>query len=196
MSTVHQMVLDVSDTLDQSDALISSTSDLIGSNMVDFVTNTQASLDSVENSAKAIDSILTKIAAIPGVRIFLGNGYNPELPLQDSVAKVNQSLDSLPGSLKTISRDLDVSSANIATVKVEVTDLAAQVDSIQASLKDASSVTVEYRRILSNVQSRYDAFERRLPGTINTIYFGLTGVLVWILITQLGLLLHGIKLMG
>ncbi len=89
LNSVHQMILDVSSTLDQSSGLISSTGDLIGTNMVDFITNTQTSLVSVQNSAKAVDSILTKITSVPLVGGYLGNGYNPDLPLQDSVAKVN-----------------------------------------------------------------------------------------------------------
>jgi adhesin HecA-like repeat protein len=196
LDAVHQMILDVSDTLDQSSGLISSTGDLIGNNMVDFVTNTQTSLVSVENSAKAVDSILTKITAVPFIGGYLGNGYNPDIPLQESVANVNKSMDPLPDSLKKIRRDLDVSSANVATVKGEVTALAIQIDAIQSSLMDARRMVVEYRRILSDVQSRYDKFEQRLPGMINTFYVGLTGVLIWVLITQLGMLLHGIELMG
>jgi methyl-accepting chemotaxis protein len=196
LDSVHQIIQDVSGSLDQSSGLISSTGDLIGNNMVDFVSNTQTSLSSVENSAKAVDSILTKITAIPLIGAYLGNGYRPDLPLQESVAKVNQSMDPLPDSLKKIRRDLDVSSANVATVQAEIAALATQVEDIQTSIKDARQVVVEYQRILSTVQARYDTFEKRLPVRIDTVYFGLTAVLIWMFITQLGMLLHGIELMG
>jgi len=137
-----------------------------------------------------------KINSVPFVGPYLGNGYNPDLPLQASVAEVSESLDPLPDSLTQIRRDLDVSSANVSTIKSEMETLAKQLESIQSNLVEARKVADEYSKILSGVQTRYDKFENRLPLTIDTIYIGLTGVLIWIFITQLGMLIHGIELLG
>ncbi len=194
LDLVHKMILDVSATLDDSSVMVSSTADLIGSNMVGFVDNTMTSLASVENSARAVDSILKKINSIPLLGPWLGNGYDPELPLQASVANVSRSLTPLPSALTQIRRDLDVSSANIATIKAEIDILAKQVDAIQNSLADARSVVNQYDKILSDMQTRFDAFEKRLPGWINTFYIVLTVFLVWIFITQTGMLIHGLTL--
>jgi hypothetical protein len=192
---VHQMILDVSNTLDKTGELISSTGDVLGNKMVSFLANTQSSLVTVENSAKAVDSILTKINSIPLIGGYLGGGYRPDLPLQESVAKVNKSMDPLPESLKNIQQELEVSSANVETVRVDLAGLATQIDSIQSSIKDAQKVVIEYQRILSDMQERYDRFEKRLPGMINGFYIGMTTVLTWVLITQFGTLLLGIELL-
>ncbi len=190
------MINDVSGTLNDSSGLISSTADLIGTDMVDFVNNTQTSLASVQNSAKAVDSILTKISSVPLIGPYLGGGYRPDLPLEASVANVSRSLDPLPGSLTKIRSDLDVSSTNVAAIHADVQTLAGQIDSIKANLEQARNVVEAYRGILADVQTRYNAFESRLPVTINVIYFGVTTVLVWILITQIGMLIRGIELLG
>ncbi len=196
LQITQSMVSDVSRTLNDSSGLISSTADLVGTNMVDFVNNTQTSLASVQNSAKAVDSILTKISSVPLIGPYLGGGYSPDMPLEASVANVSRSMDPLPGSLTKIRRDLDVSSANVSTIHADIQTLAGQIDSIKANLEQARKVVDEYRNILADVQTRYDAFESRLPVTINIIYIGVTLVLVWILITQIGMLIRGIELMG
>ena len=196
LATMQKMIGDVAVTLKDSSGMVSSTADLIGSNMVEFVNNTSTSLVSVQNSARAVDSILGKINSIPLLGPWLGNGYDPDVPLGASVASVSASLDPLPESLSKISRDLDVSSANIATVQAEIEVLAGQLDEIQGSLNDAQDVVDRYQELLSAAQTRYNAFENRLPGMINTFFIGTTLVLIWIFITQVGMLLYGIYLLG
>ncbi len=193
LKLVNTMIDDVARSLEESSGMISSTGELIGTDLVGLVTNTQASLAAVQNSAKAIDSILSKITAVPLVGGFLGNGYNPEVPLQASVAEVSRSLDPLPGSLVSIRRDLAVASANVATVKAEVQTLGKQVGAIQTSIEDARKVVDRYREVLDEVQTRYDAFEERLPGMIDMVAIGVSAILVWILITQVGMMMLGVE---
>lgn len=196
LTLIQGMLGDMAKTLGDSSGMISSTGDLVGTNMVDFVNNTKTSLVSVQNSAKMIDNTLATINSIWVVGPALGKGYDPNLKLQDSVANVSRSLDPLPDAFNKIKRDLDVSSANVATVKTEMDALVKQVDAIQSSLDEARQVVNEYRSIINNVQLRYDAFEKRLPAVITTFYLGLTLVLIWMFITQVGMLLHGIMLLG
>jgi hypothetical protein len=195
LGLVQKMIGDMANTLGSSSGMISSTADLMGTNMVDFVNNTQTSLTSVQNSAKMIDSMLKTINGVPLLGPWLGKGYNPNMPLEDSVANVSRSLDPLPGAFTKIQRDLKVSSADVATVKTEMEVLARQVDAIQTSLQNARQVVSEYRGILDDVQARYNAFEKDLPAAINIVYLVLTLVLLWMLITQAGLLIQGLMLL-
>lgn len=196
LTLVQGMLGDMAKTLDNSSGMISSTADLVGTNMIDFVNNTKTSLVSVQNSAKMIDNTLATINSLWVVGPALGKGYDPNLKLQDSVANVSRSLDPLPEAFTKIRRDLDVSSANVATVKTEMDALTRQVDAIQSSLDDARKVVIEYRGIMNNVELKYSAFEKRLPVLITTFYLGVTLILIWVFIIQVGLLLQGITLLG
>lgn len=197
LKLIQNMLVDTGTSLENSGELVRSTGSLVGVNMVDFVDNAKSSLASMQTSAQVVDNMLRTITGIPLIGPWLGGQrYNPDVPLAESVAKVSKSMDPLPDSLKKIRSDLEVSAGNITTVKSEVDSAAKQMDSIQASLTDAQKVVEDYKSIVSELQARYTRFQNRLPAVLNTIYIGLTGLLIWILITQVGMLLHGIELMG
>ncbi|NLG99702.1 MAG: hypothetical protein GX491_20290 [Chloroflexi bacterium] len=190
LALIRGIADDVAGTLDDSEALIESTAGLIGNDMAGFVTNTQTSLASVEASARLVDDTLRVISAIP----LIGPRYQPEMPLQESVAQVSDSLTPLQGSFETISRQLDVSAAHVATMRFEIETLADQVDEIDQSITQAKEVVDDYSTVLDGVQARYDKAAGNLPLALDVIYIGLTALLVWIFITQLGLLIQGLEM--
>lgn len=190
LTLLTKMVDDMASTLEDSGTLIHSTGDLVGKNMVEFVNNTQSSLTSVQTSARVVDDFLGVVSNIP----FIGGRYRPDVPLSDSVARVSSSMAPLPGALTKIQHDLDVSAANVATIKGEVKVLGQQISSIQTSISKARGVVEDYQSILMDAQTRYDAFQKRLPVLLDVFYIGMTGLLIWIFILQLGMLLHGVSL--
>lgn len=190
LSLIRDIADDVAGTLNDSHDLIESTAGLIGNDMVGFVNDTQTSLASVETSARLVDDTLRVISSIP----LIGPRYRPEVPLQESVAQVSDSLAPLPGSFETISRQLDVSAAHVATVRFEIETLAEQVDEIDQSITQAKEVVDDYSDVLDGMQARYDKAAGDLPLALDIIYIGLTTLLIWIFITQLGLLIHGLEM--
>ena len=192
LDLIHEIIGDVASSLQDSNGLLTTTAGLVGNDMVSFVEETQASLATVQTSARLVDDTLRFISGIP----FIGGRYRPEVPLQDSVAEVSNSLEPLPESFNKIRRELDVSAANLDVVQREVELLGEQVQEIDTSLSEAIDVVDRYRLILVDLRDRLDVLERYLPAALNTIYLGSTAVLIWIFITQLGLLLHGIEMLG
>lgn len=196
LETIQSMLMNTGKTLEDTGELVRSTGDLVGVEMVAFVDNTQVSLDSAQNSARMVDNVLRTLNGIPLIGPSLGRGYNPEVTLEESFESVSISMNPLPDSLRNIRRDLDVAAANASTLQAEIETLAGQVADIQTSVSNAQEVTETYRAILVDLQGRYTRFEERLPPAMNSIYYGITAVLVWIFITQVGMFIHGIELMG
>jgi hypothetical protein len=200
----HAMLLDVAQTLDDSQGLIDATAGLIGSDLAGFFEETQTSLEAVEASAQTVDQALAVVEsirdALAGLRALIpftpppGESL-PRASLQQSVAEVRRSLAPVPDSLGEIERQLSVSAANVATMQSELEQLAGQVAGIETSLDEARAVTAEYRAILDDLQERLERFEGRLPLLLRLVYLGLTLILAWIFMTQAGMLVHGIALL-
>ena len=197
LDMVQKMMSQMSDSLGSSREMINTTADLVGGQMVDFLDNTRTSLDAVQTSANVVDNMLRTITGIPLIGPWLGGQrYNPAIPLGDSVANVKKSMDPLPGTLTGIQKDLKTSSDNVATIKGQIDALSQQVEGIRLSIADTRNVVNEYRDVLSVVQTRYQLFQNQLPLAINTVYILLTLLLLWILLSQAGMLLHGLELLG
>ncbi len=191
LDLIHVMITDTAATLADTDGLITETSTMIGEDMVLFVEDTQESLRTVQTSARFIDDFLGVVSNIP----FIGRRYQPDVTLQDSVAEVNQSLETLPEKFSNIQRELDVTAANIQTMQIEFTELAERVKLIDEELVQAIEVAEEYRMILADVRTRWDVVEENLSAWLTTGYLAITALLIWIFINQVGTLIHGIALM-
>jgi hypothetical protein len=192
LDTIHAMLGGVSVTLQNSTGMIDSTSQLVGVDLLNFITSTQTGMSSVQTSARFVDDFLRVLNRVP----FLGGNYAPAEPLQDSIARVSRSLEGLPEPLKKISGDLKTTRANADTLRAQVDVLTRQIADVKTSLSDAQSAAADYQAILADAQQRFDRFNARLPGLIDLFYGIATLVLAWMLLSQVAALLHGIQMLA
>jgi methyl-accepting chemotaxis protein len=187
----------VGEALDESTGLISSTGQMIGSDLAGVINEAQDSLTEVEDSARMVDDALRLVDTTLGLlsRIpLIGPVYRPRVTLQESVVSVSRSLDPLPASFARIRRELDTSAANVAVIRAEVMLLAHEVGQIEDSLENARTVTTEYGLILSDLSTHLDRLEQRLPTVTDTLYIAITLLFASMLVTHLALLIHGIAM--
>lgn len=190
LEMIHGTLTDVSGTMESSKVMVTDAATMMGGNMVDIVHQTQTSLKSAGNNLKVVDDTLRLISRIP----FIGANYQPDIPLQESFNQVSKTLDPLPASFTKMSGQLTTASGNIATLKGDLDSMAGQIAGIQDSISDAHKRADDYTGIIKDLQSRYDYFQSHLPLYINVFYIGFTGLLVWMLMTQLAMLLHGLEM--
>jgi hypothetical protein len=191
LEMINTLINNLGITLDNSGELIDSTAELVGTDMLEFVDNTQTSLRSVEISAGLIDDFLSVISSVP----FIGGRYRPEVPLRESVQRVSQSMDPLPEAFTQIQRDLRVASSNASTLRGQVQGMARQVQAIQTSMEDARRIVLEYEDIFTELSDRQERFAARLDERMELLYWVITAFLGWIALSQLGALLSGISML-
>lgn len=191
LEAMQKITTQVSTTLEDSTGLISSTSTMVGKDMVGFVGDFQSSMKSVQSSARIVDDFLGVVGNIP----FIGSRYRPDVSLEESFAQVNRSLDPLPKKFTDIQRQLEVASANVAVMQKQIESLTTEIAGINDSLDRAKVQAEEYRTLLRDMRDRWTALQRRLPVILTILYLGITSLLVWIFISQLGILIHGIELL-
>jgi hypothetical protein len=184
------MIDDLSGTLEDSSGLITSTGKLVGEDMVSFVNDTRLALGTVESSTRLVDDFLRIVSSVP----FLGSRYRPDVPLQESVASVSESLEPLPEAFLKIQGDLQTASANADTLKGEVQALGEQIANIQTSVSDARKVVGDYESILTDIQTRFDRVQARINRWMTMIYASLTIFLAWMLLSQISALMQVIAL--
>lgn len=189
LELISDLMDDLAGTLQNSTLLIDSTADLVGNDLVSFVGDTQSSLTGVQASARFIDDFLRVVSGVP----FIGGRYRPEVPLQESIALVNESLDPLPEAFAEISTDLNTASGNAETLQAEVEALSATVADIETTISDARDVVNTYNEILADTRERYDALQSRLEIWMDRVYIALTVFLAWIVFSQIAALLFGIS---
>ena len=178
--------------LKATNPVVVSLSDLLENDLPNAIDATITSLNSAQSSAQVIDNFLRTISSIPFLPV---EPYNPSVPLNESLASVSDSLESIPGSLKDMEEGLNRSQGNLIVIQAEFSIMARNVERLNTSLSDAKVVVIEYQDVVSEIQTRVDRLETSIPRRINTLAWFLTFFLIWLAITQFGLLAQGIRLL-
>ncbi len=180
-------------SIDDTGPFLDSLSTLMADDLPNTIASTQTSLLAAQSSARIIDNVLRSVTSIP---FFPGDPYNPPVPLHVALAQVSDSLEGLPESLSAMEGSLDTTNDNLGTIKVEVERMAKDISQINDTLTEAKKVVTQYQTVVSDLQSSVKVMRARLPRWINSLAGTFSIVLLWLAITQVGLLVQGFELLG
>ena len=171
--------------------MLDSLSTLASEDFPDSISATQTSLASAQSSALVIDNTLTVLTSIPFSPV---SAYKPEIPLHTALANVSTSLDSIPESLATIETSLDDGKVNLAVVEVELNKISDTTKEMSRALGNAQTTISHYQAVTKQLKVRVETLRLVAPGWIKTITWVLSFVLIWVLISQLGLGMQGLDI--
>jgi methyl-accepting chemotaxis protein len=174
-----------------SSPLVDTIQTLVAEDLPVTISATQSALDSAKSSARLIESTLKIITSIPLLPL---EDYNPPIPLETALGNVSTSLETLPDSLESMEESLNTSQDNLVLIQAEFNTMARQVEEINISLTDAREVISEYQHVVTTLDQQIAALEENLPRWIGTLAWFFTFALIWLSLTQLGLLAQGIEM--
>jgi methyl-accepting chemotaxis protein len=195
LGVIRLSLEDASRTMQSTANATNSVADLIGEDLNTVVTDTQLSLLSVQNSARMIDNTLSLISSIPLIGPSLGGGYRRDMPLEASIGEVSTGLESVPNSLLEVQTGLNQTARNFELMKNDLDDLIETIDEVETGLLGAEVVMNDYQEIISISQDRLQDARTATPNILRMLLWGGTTFFVWLLIAQLGLLIHGLDLL-
>lgn len=164
---------------------------LIGQDLPTTITSTRSALASAQETARVADSLLGTISRF---QLIGTETYNPKVPLNVAIGQVADSLKDLPESLAGVQGDLRQTAGNLGKVNAQIGSVAGHMGEIGTSMDDAESVITKYQGIIVELRGEVADLRRELPGWINAIRLGISLVLIWLGIAQIGLLTQGWEL--
>lgn len=157
------------------------------------LSSTKSAFNSVRASAQVIDNTLSILTAIP---FLSAPAYKNEPPLSTAFGGVSDSLDPISESLTSMEDSLSSTKDNLGEIDTAFGDIAASIGTIKTSLSDARGVTAQYLSILEELENQVERSKQKLPVTLDAIAWFITVALVWLALTQLGLLMQGAEMLG
>ncbi len=173
--------------------MVDEISKLMTTDLPNTIKSTESSLRTAQDSAKVIDSVLSTLSSIP--LIGSGIGYNPQVPLDQALGQVADSLTDLPDSFANMADSLKASSSNLETFQADLSVMAESIGEIEKSVAQYESVVGNYQKSLDNLNANLSNIKGSLPNMVRSAMIGLTIFLVWMVIVQFGLLTQGLELM-
>lgn len=157
------------------------------------ISTSQQAIQSARVSANVIDSTMRALSAIP----FLGiTGYNNTVPLSASLADLSNSLDPISDSLTSMKESLSASRDNLSDIGASSAEVAKNIAAIRASLGQARQVITQYESLVTTLQQQVVIARKNAPASLDWVARFITIVFFWLGLTQIGLLLQGLEMLG
>ncbi len=161
---------------------------LLGQDLPNTITATQTSLDSAAASALLIDNVIGTISGLPLLGL---NRYAPAVPLHTALGDVSGSLGKLTTPLIGITANLTTAKYNLGNMETEVTLMGGDIAQIKGNIENARQVIVQYQQENVILLAQVEVARKGMPGWITGLAWFLSIALIWLFITQIGLLLKG-----
>jgi len=81
-------------------------------------------------------------------------------------------------------------------IEAEFDIITRQVQAINASLTNSRAVVQDYQSVVADLQARVDSAQEGLPRWIKNLTWITTFLLIWLAITQVGLFVQGLEMLG
>jgi predicted metal-dependent hydrolase len=174
--------------LENSSALMGSLSDMLVGDLGEVIVESQHSLAAAEEAAAVIEELLYGLNVISGLT---GLTYDPDVSLTESFASMNDSLETLPQTLAELDESLIDAQANLENSQASVVELAGPLNESKVVLTEAQASLEEYGDLIGQLIQQVQDLQQNLPQWTRALVFSLYFLLIWLAITQVGLLWQG-----
>lgn len=181
-SSIH-----VADTLESTALLSRSMSGLVGTDLRLMAEETQKAVDTTRTSARVVDDTLRFISSIP----IIGKRYQPEVPLEASIAQVSRSMEGVPASLEKIQSEMFETSRSLHSVQGDIRILYRKMNDINEELTRARTVLARYNESITEIQTLLPVVRSAAPWAFGGFVLMNSLLLVWFIIAQMALYAQG-----
>ena len=188
LGAVETVIQDVDEGLQNTAALTGSLSDALGGDLPQVILNSQDSLTAAEEGAAVIEQMLYALNAISALT---GVTYDPDVSLTQGFARLNQSLDAVPQTLDEVDENLIAVRDNLKGMQPGFTDLSDTLIESEALLVETQTSVDDYNRVVQELSVKISRLQNTLPNWLRIATFALYFLLIWLAISQIGLLWQG-----
>jgi hypothetical protein len=191
MTTVEStevLMVNVGQAINSTVPAVDAVAGFLGKQLPATIQSTQNTLIAAASTARVVDDVLAMITTIPLLRT---DQYDPDVPLYKGLTEVATSLDEIPNSLGTAQEGLTTVSGDLQGLGDDLSGMAGTFAEIAGSIASAQSVLAEYQEIVADLKGLVAKVRHGLPEWLRWLRLGLSLVLVWLGIAQIGLMTQG-----
>jgi methyl-accepting chemotaxis protein len=188
LDTTETFVAEADSGLENTSALMGSLSEILGTDLPDVIEETQNSLSAAEEGAAVIEDVLHGLNAISGLT---GLTYDPEVSLTEGLAGINESLDTIPSTLAQLDDSLGAAQKNLDDLQTALSQVATPLNESKVVLAEAQTSVESFSGVMEQLTSSVSHLRALLPAWIRAAIFALGFLLVWLAVSQIGLLWQG-----
>ena len=188
LGVAETFVQEAASGMENTSALIGSLSEVVVSDLPEVIRESRRSLSAAEQGAAVIENVLYGMNVISRLT---GVTYDPDVSLTDSFSAINDSLAPLPGKLAGLDETLTAAQENLDGLQTASLEVSGPLAESEAVLVEAQTSLEDYTAMIDGLTLSVSDLQQRLPTLMRIAIFSLYFLLLWLAISQIGLLWQG-----
>jgi len=188
MQGLQDTLFTTAEALKSTEPMLNSVVEMMDNDLPSTIAATRTSLETAQESAKIIDSVLEALSIFPFVT------YEPEKPLHESLDDISNRLGEFPASFENISESLDASRDQLQILQADLSVMSEAVNQIETGLDDSEQVLAQYNKSIKIAEGKLADLEEQIPMFVDGAVWIVTLFLLWMAFAQIGLFTQGVDL--
>ena len=196
---------DVAFVLNQTQPLLNQLGAISSEDLPQSLETIQETMPTLADVAGTVDSTLTTLSNIEfeetipiinyTVSWSLGVEYDPEIPLEESVVRIGDSLEGLPAQLRGLRVYVNMTSDGMQTISGDLRLISSELKSVSAQLDEVDPLLDEYLATAVQLNDTTRQTRTGINSQLESIKLGITIVMIWLALAQLAPLYLGFELL-
>jgi methyl-accepting chemotaxis protein len=148
LGTIGDVTVEVSSSLDATQRVLGQVATATGGQLPDGLERVTGALPALVRAASAIDDALRLLSRAP-----FGPNYNPEVPFDEALRPLADTLTPLPDQLREVSADLELLAGSAGDLHESADALTADVERVAGDLAEADALLDRYAATASEAQA-------------------------------------------
>ncbi|MBE2201048.1 MAG: hypothetical protein IAE79_20715 [Anaerolinea sp.] len=205
VTTMETTAADVGMAISQTRPFMDQIATIASEDLPETVEAIQATIPTAADAAAAIDDTLVALnrfridETIPIINYrinwSLGINYNPATRLDQSVTEIGDSLDELPGRLRSLKVYINVANNNLQTISDDVYAIADDLTAVNGQISELNLLLDEYLATVTILNDTSRQTRARISAQLESVKLGITVVMIWVGLAQLAPLYLGVELL-
>ncbi len=193
LSTVEETANNVSVAIEETRPLLLQGSEVVTQDVPESIETFQTSMPALIEVSGAIDSTLRTLSAfgvnrtILGIPLSfdLGVEYDPEVPFDQSITELGESLEGMPEDLRSLEQYINTTNDNLLIISQNIAEIGRNLEGINSSVGEIEPLIDDYILIVTDISDRTRQTRVLLDRQLDTMKLILTIIMIWFGFMQL-----------
>ena len=187
LETVEETATNVAVAIEETRPLLSQGSQVVTQDVPESIETFQTSMPALIEVSGAIDSTLRTLSAFNVSRTILGIpfafdlgvDYDPDVPFDQSIQELGESLEGMPEDLRSLEQHLNITNDNLLTISQNIAAIGANLEAMSISIEEAEPLIDDYIGIVTDISDSTRETRLLLDRQLDTLKLVLTIILIW-----------------
>lgn len=193
LDTVESVALNVSQAISETRPLLSEITLVVSHQVPDSLEAFQTAVPGMSQSAAVVDRTLMALSNLRverevlgfPIQFDLGIDYAPEVPFDESVKRIGESMEGVTPRLRGLEPHLEIANDNLEMISQDIATVSGDLDVINSGIADVAPLLDDSVHIVADLKDFVGRTQMALTDHVSTASLAVTVVMAWIGLAQI-----------